>query len=62
MRCPPNIAYQLVIPIRKAGFSTSNYVKLMKDIMNVLAPKHAVKVWQLMYRHIKGGIFMFRLE
>jgi hypothetical protein len=44
------------------GSSTSNYVKLMKDIMNVLAPKYDGRGWQLSYRHIKGGIFRLRLE
>ena len=44
------------------GSRTSNYVKLMKDIMNVLAPKYRSQGWILTHRHIKGGIFLFTLE
>jgi len=44
------------------GSRTSNYVKLMKDIMNVLAPKYRSQGWNLTHRHIKGGIFMFTIE
>ena len=44
------------------GSRTSNYVKLMKDIMNVLAPKYRSQGWNLTHRHIKGGIFLFTIE
>ena len=43
------------------GSRTSNYVKLMKDIMYVLAPKYRSQGWNLTHRHIKGGIFMFTI-
>jgi hypothetical protein len=43
------------------GSRTSNYVKLMKDIMNLLAPKYRSQGWNLTHRHIKGGIFMFTI-
>jgi hypothetical protein len=43
------------------GSRTSNYVKLMKDIMNVLAPKYRSQGWNLTHRHIKGGIFLFTI-
>jgi hypothetical protein len=50
-------------PDRKEGGSrTSNCVKLMKDVMNVLAPKYKVQGWKLAHRHIKGGIFIFSIE
>ena len=50
-------------PDKKDGGSrTSNYVKLMKDIVNVLAPKYESKEWHLTHRHIKGGIFIFTIE
>jgi hypothetical protein len=41
---------------------TSNYVKLMKDVMNILAPKYKSQGWNLTHRHIKGGIFMFTIQ
>jgi len=50
-------------PDKKDGGSrTSNYVKLMKDVMNVLAPQYDNQGWQLTHRHIKGGIFIFTIE
>lgn len=50
-------------PDKKDGGSrTSNYVKLMKDIVNVLAPKYESQGWNLTHRHIKGGIFIFTIE
>jgi hypothetical protein len=50
-------------PDKKEGESrTSNDVKLMKDVMNVLAPKYDSQGWHLIYRHIKGGIFIFTIE
>jgi len=47
---------------KDGGSRTSNYVKLMKDIVKVLAPKYESKGWQLTHRHIKGGIFIFTIE
>ena len=44
------------------GTRTSNYVKLMKDVMNILAPKYRSQGWNLTHRHIKGGIFLFTIE
>jgi hypothetical protein len=44
------------------GSRTSNYTKLMKDVVNVLAPKYESQGWQLTHRHIKGGIFIFTIE
>jgi hypothetical protein len=50
-------------PDKKDGGSrTSNYVKLMKDVINVLVPKYESQGWHLTYRHIKGGIFIFTIE
>jgi len=50
-------------PGKKDGESrTSNYVKLMKDILNILTPKYESKGWYLTHRHIKGGIFIFTIE
>ena len=46
---------------KDGGTRTSNYVKLMKDIVNELAPKYEKQGWCLTHRHIKGGIFMFTL-
>jgi hypothetical protein len=47
---------------KEVGVRTSNYVKLMKDVMNVLVPKYDSQGWHLTYRHIKGGIFIFTIE
>lgn len=44
------------------GTRTSNYVKLMKDVMAQLIPKYESQGWHLTYRHIKGGIFIFTIE
>ena len=50
-------------PDKKDGGSrTSNYTKLMKDVVNVLAPKYQRQGWSLTHRHIKGGIFIFTIE
>ena len=50
-------------PHKKDGGSrTSNYTKLMKDVVNVLAPKYESQGWHLTHRHIKGGIFIFTIE
>ena len=50
-------------PHKKDGGSrTSNYTKLMKDVVNVLAPKYKSQGWHLTHRHIKGGIFIFTIE
>jgi hypothetical protein len=50
-------------PDKKDGGSrTSNYVKLMKDVANVLLPKYESQGWNLACRHIKGGIFIFTIE
>jgi hypothetical protein len=50
-------------PNKKDGGSrTSNYVKLIKDVMNILAPKYKSQGWNLTHRHIKGGIFLFTIE
>jgi hypothetical protein len=47
---------------KDGGSRTSNYVKLMKDVINVLVPKYVSQGWHLTYRHIKGGIFIFTIE
>jgi hypothetical protein len=47
---------------KDGGPSTANYVKLMKDVMNVLVPQYGNQGWKLTYRHIKGGIFIFTIE
>jgi hypothetical protein len=47
---------------KDGGSRTSNYVKLMKDVMNILAPKYKSQGWNLTHRHIKGGIFLFTIE
>ena len=44
------------------GTRTSNFVKLMKDVMAQLIPKYESQGWHLTYRHIKGGIFIFTIE
>jgi hypothetical protein len=44
------------------GTRTSNYVKMMKDVMAQLVPKYESQGWHLTYRHIKGGIFIFTIE
>jgi hypothetical protein len=44
------------------GSRTSNYTKLMKDVVNVLAPKYESQGWHLTHRHIKGRIFIFTIE
>jgi hypothetical protein len=50
-------------PDKKDGASrTSNYVKLMKDVINVLVPKYESQGWHLTYRHIKGRIFIITIE
>ena len=50
-------------PDKKDGGSrTSKYTKLMKDVVNVLAPKYESQGWKLTHRHIKGGIFIFTIE
>lgn len=50
-------------PDKKDGGSrTSNYTKLMKDVVNILAPKYQSQGWSLTHRHIKGGIFIFTIE
>ncbi len=41
---------------------TSNYVKMMKDVMNILAPKYKGQGWNLTHRHVKGAIFLFTIE
>ena len=46
---------------RDGGSRTSNYVKLMKDVTNILAPKYKSQGWNLTHRHIKGGIFLFTI-
>ncbi len=47
---------------KKDGESrTSNYVKLMKDVMAILTPKYESQGWRLTHRHIKGGIFIFTI-
>ena len=49
-------------PDKKDGENrTSNYVKLMKDVMAILAPKYESQGWRLTHRHIKGGIFIFTI-
>jgi hypothetical protein len=47
---------------KDGGSRTSNYAKLMKDVVNVLVPKYESQGWHLTYRHIKGGIFIFTIE
>jgi hypothetical protein len=47
---------------KDGGPSTANYIKLMKDVMNVLVPQYGNQGWNLSYRHIKGGIFIFTIE
>lgn len=47
---------------KDGGPSTANYVKLMKDVMNVLAAQYGNQGWKLSHRHIKGGIFIFTIE
>jgi hypothetical protein len=50
-------------PDKKDGGSrTSNYDKLMKDVVNVLAPKYESQGWNLTHRHIRGGIFIFTIK
>jgi hypothetical protein len=50
-------------PDKKDGGSrTSKYTKLMKDVVNILAPKYESQGWELTHRHIKGGIFIFTIE
>ncbi len=50
-------------PDKKTEVSrTSNYVKLMKDIVQMLTPKYKGQGWNLTHRHIKGGIFLFTIE
>ena len=50
-------------PDKKDGGSrASNYVRLMKDVLTVLAPKYESQGWNLTHRHIKGGIFIFKIE
>lgn len=50
-------------PDKQNGDSrTSNYVKLIKDVMNILVPKYHSQGWNLSCRHIKGAIFMFTIE
>jgi hypothetical protein len=50
-------------PDKKDGGSRmSNYVKLMKDVMNILAPQYASQGWNLTHRHIKGGIFIITIK
>ena len=50
-------------PDKKSGGSrTSNYVRLIKDVMNILAPKYHSQGWNLSCRHIKGAIFLFTIE
>ncbi len=50
-------------PDKKIEISrTSNYVKLMKDVMNILAPKYESQGWNLTHRHIKGSIFLFTIK
>ena len=46
---------------RDGGSRTSNYVKLMKDVTNILAPKYKSQGWNLTHRHVKGGIFLFTI-
>ncbi len=46
---------------KDGGSRTSNYVKLMKDVMAVLIPKYESQGWHLKYRHIKGGIFILAI-
>ncbi len=41
---------------------TSNYVKLMKDVMYILTPKYKGQGWNMTHRHIKGGIFLFTIR
>ncbi|HRR41525.1 MAG TPA: hypothetical protein P5244_09875 [Syntrophales bacterium] len=36
---------------KDGGTRTSNYVKLMRDIMNVLVPKYESQGWNLSHRH-----------
>ena len=60
---PPRYGVVTNNPDKKdSGSRTSNYVKLMKDVMNVLAPKYKSQGWNLTHRHIKGGIFLFTIE
>jgi DNA primase catalytic subunit len=47
---------------KDGGSRTSNFVKLMKDVMIQLVPKYEIQGWHLTYRHIKGGIFIFTIE
>lgn len=47
---------------KEGGSRTSNFVKVMKDIMTQLVPKYELQGWHLTYRHIKGGIFIFTIE
>jgi hypothetical protein len=50
-------------PDKKDGGSrTSNYVKLMKDVMNILAPKYESQGWKLTHRHVKGSIFIITIK
>jgi hypothetical protein len=47
---------------KDSGSRTSKYTKLMKDVVNILAPKYESQGWKLTHRHIKGGIFIFTIE
>ena len=49
-------------PDRLDGSRTSSYVKVMKDLAAVLIPRYVSQGWNLSYRHIKGGIFIFSVE
>jgi hypothetical protein len=50
-------------PDKKDGGSrTSNYVKLMKDVMNVLALRYESQGWKLTHRHVKGSIFIITIK
>jgi 3-oxoacyl-[acyl-carrier-protein] synthase III len=47
---------------RRENGRTSSYVKVMKDVAALLIPRYVTQGWNLSYRHIKGGIFIFSIE
>ncbi len=49
-------------PDRRETGRTSSYVKVMKDVAALLIPRYVTQGWNLSYRHIKGGIFIFSVE
>ena len=49
-------------PDRPDGSRTASFVKVMKDVAALLIPRYVTQGWNLSYRHIKGGIFIFSVE